>query len=58
MRPTRKSTWERVIAVMALVLVISIGILVPKALREAGMVPLGVYKHLPPDGGKISKLSH
>ena len=26
-------------------------------LTEGGIVSLGVYKHLPPDGGKMSKLN-
>ena len=39
MRPMRKSTRERVITVMALVLVISIGFLVPKAAAQSDKYP-------------------
>jgi hypothetical protein len=39
MRPTRKSTRERVFAVMALVLVIGICFLVPKAAAQSDKYP-------------------
>jgi hypothetical protein len=39
MRPMRKSTRERVIAVMALVLVISVCLLVPKAAAQSDKYP-------------------
>jgi hypothetical protein len=42
MRPPRKSTGERVITVMALMLVISIGFLVPKAAAK-GLPPILVF---------------